>query len=441
LLLASGMGKRTKKLLVDLDQNFLSEMSKADVNGKVRPEFKEIYELLHQGFVDEKIVVPSSLLHDIESSLATHLKDRINTYQHYLGQVRLRRPDEIENAQTDAALCRYIGRPSEDLLKPRTAFLDDPDQRVERFGISVDAHWETHNFRQTRHATAKDLEALRQRCLQSKVTYEQQARIERDHQKQEFVETYERYSDTLSHDRRKELLAFAASAEFAAIPLLRIEAHLYATILTRMALRKIKPSDTTDIEVLSAYLPYMDVVCTDAFMAEQLRGIAKEYGVTVFHGKTTSLRDMKAFLEEHLKNAAPVRRPSITAFVLPPKNGRDGSFQFFFQLGAALRAMGINEYGELYAFDNGAMSKYELPQLPGKPVPFYGLQDVPPIDLPAGSTEEQILEMCRARCRSYHFVLIDAYKDIKDTFMLGAAMSAEANLDETEGYRIFEKHS
>jgi len=106
-----------------------------------------------------------------------------------------------------------------------------------------------------------------------------------------------------------------------------------------------------------------------------------------------------------------------------------------------LRAMGINEYGELYAFDNGAMSKYELPQLPGKPVPFYGLQDVPPIDLPAGSTEEQILEMCRARCRSYHFVLIDAYKDIKDTFMLGAAMSAEANLDETEGYRIFEKHS
>jgi len=221
------MGKRTKKLLVDLDQNFLSEMSKADVNEKVRPEFKEIYELLHQGFVDEKIVVPSSLLHDIESSLATHLKDRI--YQHYLGQVRLRRPDEIENAQTDAALCRYIGRPSEDLLKPRTAFLDDPDQRVERFGISVDAHWETHNFRQTRHATAKDLEALRQRCLQSKVTYEQQARIERDHQKQEFVETHERYSDTLSHDRRKELLAFAASAEFAAIPLLRIEAHWYAT--------------------------------------------------------------------------------------------------------------------------------------------------------------------------------------------------------------------
>jgi hypothetical protein len=104
------MGNRTQKLLVYLDQKFLTEMSKADANEKVRPEFKEIYELLHQGFVDEKIVVPGSLLHDIESSLATHLKDRIVTYQHYWGQVRLYRPDEIWNAQAFAALDRFMDR-------------------------------------------------------------------------------------------------------------------------------------------------------------------------------------------------------------------------------------------------------------------------------------------------------------------------------------------
>jgi hypothetical protein len=66
--------------------------------------------------------------------------------------------------------------------------------------------------------------------------------------------------------------------------------------------------------------------------------------------------------------------------VLPPKEGRDRSFQFFSQLGSALRAMGMNEYGELYAFDDGSMPQYELPQLPGKPVPFYGLQDVTRIE-------------------------------------------------------------
>ena len=86
------MGKHTQKLLVYLDKNFLSNLSEADINEKVRPEFKEIYELLHQGFVDEKLVVPSSLLHDIESILDTRLKDRISAYQHYLGQVRLYRP-------------------------------------------------------------------------------------------------------------------------------------------------------------------------------------------------------------------------------------------------------------------------------------------------------------------------------------------------------------
>jgi hypothetical protein len=434
------MGKRTQKLLVYLDQNFLSEMSKADVHEKVRPEFKEIYELLHQGFVDEKLVVPRSLLHDIESSLATHLKDRIVTYQHYLGQVRLYRPDEIRNTQTSAALDRFMGRTPEDPLQPEAAFLDHPDQRVERFDVSVDSHLERHNFRQNRHRTAKEVEKFRQRLLQCKVTYGQQLKVELETQRDQFVQTYCSFCGPVSEEKRKELTAFTESTDFTSIPLLRIEAHLFASILTRKPDRQIKPSDGTDIDALSAYAPYMDVVCTDAFMSEQLRGIAKEYGIRLFHAKTRSLRELKAFLESHLSGAPPIRCPSITAFVLPPKERRDESFQFFYRLGSALRAMGINEYGELYAFDDGVMPKYELPQLPGAPVPFYGLQDVTRIELPHGATEEEILNICRERCRSDHFILIDEYKEIPDTFMLGAAMCAEGNMDSTHGYRIFKKH-
>ena len=136
--------------------------------------------------------------------------------------------------------------------------------------------------------------------------------------------------------------------------------------MTRYPERKVKPSDGTDIDVLSAYLPYMDVVYTGAFMAEQMRSlhVAAEYNVSVFHGRTSSLRNLATFLESYLAGTAPVRRPSITAFVLPPKSGRERSFQFFLQLGAALRAMGIDEYGEIYAFDDGAMPSYELRQLP-----------------------------------------------------------------------------
>ena len=224
------MGKHTQKLLVYLDQNFLSNMSKADINEKVRPEFKEIYKLLHQGFVDEKLVVPSSLLHDIESSLATHLKDRIVSYQHYLGQVRLYRPDEIRNTQTFAGLDRFIGRTPDNPLRPEAAFLDHPDQRVEPFGISVDSHLERHNFRQRRHRTAKELEKLRQRLLLGKVTYDQQLKVEQDTQRDQFVQTYCNFCGPISMERRKELTAFTESTDFTSIPLLRVEAHLFASI-------------------------------------------------------------------------------------------------------------------------------------------------------------------------------------------------------------------
>jgi len=431
------MGKRIQKLVVYLDQNFVSEMSKADVNEKVRPEFKEIYELLRQGFVDEKLVVPGSLLHDIESSLATHLKDRIVSYQHYLGKVRLYRPDEIRNTQTFAALDRFMGRTSDDPLQPKAAFLDHPDQR--RFGISVDSHLERYNFRESRHRTSKDLDELRQRLIRDKVTYDRQLTIEQKTQRDQFVQTYCRYCGPVSEEKGKELTAFTESADFASIPLLRIEAHLFASILTRNPDRQIKPSDVTDIDALSAYAPYIDVFCTDAFMADQLRGIVKEYGATLFHAKTNSLRELKTFLEGYLSSVEPIRRPSMTAFVLPPKERRDESFQFFYRLGTALQAMGMNEYGELYAFDDGAMPKYELSQLPGTPVPFYGLQDVKRIDLPHKATEEEILEICREHCRSDHFILIDEYKEIPDTFMLGAAMCAESNGDSAHGYRIFKK--
>lgn len=238
-------------------------------------------------------------------------------------------------------------------------------------------------------------------------------------------------------EKLRQLTEFTESTDFASIPLLRIEAHLFASILTRKPDRRIKTSDGTDINALSAYAPYMDVVCTDAFMADQLRDFAKEYGFRLFHAKTSSLRELKADLQSYLSGAVPIRRPSITAFVLPPKERREESANFFRQLGAALRAMGMLEYGEIYAFDDGAMPTYELRPLPGRPVPFYGLQDVNKIDLPAGATEEQILEICRERCRSDHFLLIDEYKNINDSFMLGAAMSAEGNMASINGYRIF----
>jgi hypothetical protein len=75
------MPKRTKKLLVYLDQNFISEMAKADVNDKVKQEWKDLFPLLKEGFLEEKLVVPQSWFHNVETSFALALKGRIVSYQ------------------------------------------------------------------------------------------------------------------------------------------------------------------------------------------------------------------------------------------------------------------------------------------------------------------------------------------------------------------------
>ena len=72
--LIAHMPKRTKKLLVYLDQNFISEMAKADVNVKVKQEWKDLFSLLKEGFLGEKLVVPQSWFHDVETSFAPVLK-------------------------------------------------------------------------------------------------------------------------------------------------------------------------------------------------------------------------------------------------------------------------------------------------------------------------------------------------------------------------------
>ena len=116
------MPKRTKKLIVYLDQNFISEMAKADSNKRVKPEFRHIYELLHEGFLDEKLVVPASWFHDVETSLSVELKERIVSYQNYLGQVRLNFPESVWRAQIMAFASIFKGNSNVDPLSINIAF-------------------------------------------------------------------------------------------------------------------------------------------------------------------------------------------------------------------------------------------------------------------------------------------------------------------------------
>ncbi len=393
------------------------------------------------GFVEEKLVLPQSLMHDVETSLAPHLKERIVSYQNYLGQVRLYRPDEVSNAQIGAAFKRFLRDDTAEVLKIENAFLQHPDQRVQQLNVTVDMHLETRDVRSGRMQTAQDLEAFWQRRIRQRTTFEAQLQIEYDAHRDFYLEELSRSLSQPVKDLGEDLIAFANSSQFRNVPIINISARLYASILTKYPTRPIKSSDAADIDILSTYIPYINVFCTDTFMAEQMRtlGLAKAYGVAVFSAKSTSLDELKTLLQSYIQKTAPVRRPAITAFVVPTRGLKEHAFDFFHKLGTSAKEMGAGEYAEIYAFDDGQMPKYEFPQVPGVSVPVYGLQMVQTIKLDTVTNSEQILATCRERCRSDKFVLIDEYKEIPSHFLLGAVMSAESDRETTNGYRIYKK--
>jgi hypothetical protein len=222
------------------------------------------------------------------------------------------------------------------------------------------------------------------------------------------------------------------------VPIVKISAQLNAAILTNVT-RSVKHSDAADIEILSTYLPYMDMFCTDAFMVEQLRSLKldRTYGVELFSARNASLGDLKMRIEKYLEKTSPAHRPSITVFVVPSEDLKGKSFEFFRKLGASASELGVNEYAEIYAFDDGHMPQYRLSQLPNVPAPFYGLQTVQTIAMTPGMTTEAILKACREHCRSDKFVLVNEYKELPSHFLLGAVMSAESGSGLASGYRIY----
>jgi len=282
------------------------------------------------------------------------------------------------------------------------------------------------------------METIRRDCIAKKVRYEEHLEKELSAQREYFLKNA-MYYEHLCEDPVRDLVAFSRDLVFRTIPVVNIYSRLWSWVLTKHPTRQIKTGDATDIDVLSTYLPYMDVVGTDAFMATQLTalGIDKEHDVRVFNAKTKSLQTFCDFVQGYLRGVLPANRPTISVFVLPSQSVKENAFKLFFDLGAAARLFGTDEYVKIYGFDDGNMPRYEFRQMPGHQVPFYGLQDVDPIKLEPGMTMEGILNMCREHCKSDHFVLIDDYRPVKDTFLVGAVMSAEAGIQTSESYRIY----
>ncbi|MTD95723.1 hypothetical protein GIW81_15390 [Hyphomicrobium sp. xq] len=428
--------ERPKKFLIYLDQNFISEMAKLGINDRVRPDFRRLFDLLHTGFRAEKLVVLRSTIHEVETSLAGHLRDAIRGRQSMLGHVHLETPYAVKRRQIGRALCRYTAGTG-NILCHDDVLEDDPDKRVGQFDIDVDMDWRFAQAKEQRAELAARLETLRKRVAESRISYEEQRRIELATEREamltrasiaEFTTVYEVTVETWRQ--------FVASAAFASIPIVDLEVSLIARVLTGNPNRTIKPGDSADLDAVAAYLPYSDTYATDAFAATLVRSLAyhSKYKCPVFDAKSAGVNKLIEHLCSTLESMKPVNLPALTIFVAADGSVKEQSWELYRQLGSQARATG--EWIEIYGFDDGSMPRYQMRQMPHIPAPFYGLQEVTTLSCSADASIDRLLEECRRQCRSTHFVFIDSAKPLSPHFVVGALMACEVGMTQIEGYGL-----
>lgn len=437
------MPKKTKKLIVYLDQNFISEMAKADSNRNVKPQFKQIYELLHKGFVDEKVVVPASWFHDVETSLSVELKENIVSYQNYLGQVRLNFPDNVRRAQILGYASRFLGNTNDDPLSTDIAFQENPDKRTRMLNVVVDSQLQSIDFKTSRNQTAQALENLRNKIVRSNISYLDQLKIELADQRRFCLEDiYYELIHLFTGDKDK-LSKFLESDTFSKIPVIDINSKLWSSVLTHFKTRVIKSSDGTDIDIISTYLPYVDVFATDAFMADRLTTlrIAADYDIELFDARTDKLNLFINYLENYLRSALPANVPAISVFVLADSTIKEKSFDLFRLLGLSSSAKidGKEEWVDIYGFDDGDMPKYRLKNGPNIDLPFYGLQEINVVKIKPDLSSDEVIKICREKTRSNKFLIIDKYKEITNDFLVGLMAFADSLGPKYRGYSVYEK--
>lgn len=401
----------TKKKIY-LDQNFISNISKSD------EDFREIFNLLHRGFIDEKLVVPRSYFHKIETELANQYKNVINSHQGYLGQIKLQSFNHIFSIQAYRAATQFLKKPSKPYSWPE-AYRDDPNQKLKQFHIGVDMGiWEGGEIRQDRVAMAKALNEARLLVGRERRSFGNQCERELEAQRQLFLRDRAYTVERLFNGDKDKIIEFSKSKYFSEIPYIDIICKMWSGLFVYHNNRNISESDNTDIEVIATYLPYLDVFATDSFMAEQIkqRKLDTKFKTKIFAANKTGLKNMARYLNRSLPKKKSANWPQASILVIADDKIKENSWEFFRKLGNQSRGdQRGNGWIEIYAFDDGSMPSYPDTRIKNT-WPFYGMQDIDVISIDKPHTRERIIAAAKQKVRTKQFVTIDSYREIPDNF-------------------------
>jgi len=426
------MTKRTKRIIY-LDQNFISNIAKSN------EDFRKIFGLLHQGFIDEKVVVPRSYFHDIETKLANQYKDVINSHQGYLGQIKFRRLSHIFSHQVYRSAAQFLDKSA----KPyswQEAYSENPNQKLEQFYVSVDMGiWDSSEIRQNRETMAYALNNVRLLVGKENRSFADQCDRELEAQRQLFLKESTYMVRDLFNGDEKKIVEFSESKYFSEIPYINIICKMWSGLFVYHNNRKISEGDETDIEIIATFLPYVDVFATDSFMAEQIkqRKLGKKYKTRVFAANKEGLKNIESYLNRSLSKKKSANWPQASVLVIADDKIKENSWEFFRILGSQSKGnQRGNGWIELYAFDDGTMPSYPDTRIKAE-WPFYGMQDINVISIDEPYIRERIIVAARRKIRTKQFVVIDSYRDLPENFAKTLVIYCKNGKTKILNYKIY----
>ncbi|MCD4761937.1 hypothetical protein K8R32_03165 [bacterium] len=335
-----------KKLVIYLDQNFISDIAKykSGINKNVKPELVEIFDIIKKGVREEKFIVPDSISIKTETAAALEprLVKEIRSHLKYLGQVSLVHHWDIQDSQFESSLLEYLKKKPTKKQEWEPAFHDNPDKRMVNFTIDV-------NFPHMKYESnrVESLQQARDKGIKYKSQYKEEMKANREYYKKRLKTHYRYYLHNQSIDI-SEAEKFIDSNNFSEIPNIDIFTRLWSKDLSKKG-RKGKESDFTDIDTISAYMPYCNIMTTDNYMATNLRELSldKKYNCNVFTMKDNDLAKMKKLLLHELKSRPPANE-SIFSIVCYLAEGE----QTFSTKFVSLLSSAVNDFHRrIYQFD------------------------------------------------------------------------------------------
>jgi len=301
-----------QKKVIYLDQNFISDIAKMsleDKKDKVNPEFKKIFDIIKIGVKEERFLSPKSWIHEQETAAEKNqkLREAIRSHQGFVGQVELKPSWEIKNAQFYNALLAYFNIKNEKEEFWKEAFRDNPDKRMENFKIEV--HMPDIGLSKLLPETLNLLQEIRESDVNEHNQYKLEVSESRKYYKKlllaDFSWVLKKYSIT-----PKQAEEFIDSDEFLEIPNIYIFCKLWSRILSDKNRKRGIEGDYNDVEFLSLYMPYCQVIATDHYMKIQVESlqIDRQYECKLFSMRESGLQDLNSYLEQLKKDTPPANQ-------------------------------------------------------------------------------------------------------------------------------------